>query len=141
MPTITVINERGEYEQREVLSREATIETQTQSIGIAVPQRVEFDHEGAMSQIMTVCGETENRREGDKKPDLTVEGVITEDQLEPIKNLHRGQEIIFISDVDSNSVVIKRVTVEQNSDLVHYTPDGGERQLAFSVQLQLKYPE
>lgn len=157
MGTVTVINENGEMVEQEVVNRGVALIQDAQLVGDgeyqdlngddqniiepAVAQRVEFDHKGAMSQIMTVCGETENRREGDNKPSITVEGVITNENLEAMKSLHKGQKITFVSDVDQGRVIIERVSIEQNTDVIHYTPDGGERQLAFVFQLQLKYPE
>lgn len=155
--TVTIINENGEMVEREVVNRGVALIQDAQLVGDgeyedlngdrqniiepAVAERVEFDHQGAMSQIMTVCGETENRREGDNKPNITVEGIITDENLEAMKNIHKGQKITFVSDVDQAEVVVKRVSVEQNTDIIHFTPDGGEQKLAFTFQLQLKYPE
>lgn len=155
--TITIINENGEMVEREVVNRGVAFVKDADLNGPgeyldqngdeqniiepAVAQRVEWDHKGVMSQIMTVCGETENRREGDNKPNITVEGIVTDDNLEALKTLEKGDEIIFVSDVDQNKVIVKRVSVEQSTDIVHFTPDGGERKLAFGFQVQLKYPE
>lgn len=141
MSTITVINENGKRVQREVTSRQATIVTDENEFTPTVVQRVEYDSEGEMSQITTVCGETENRRESNKGPDLTVEGVVGGSELESLKSLDEGESITLVSDIDTNQVEIKRVTIEQTADLVHITPDGGEQELAFSFQLQLKHPE
>jgi YD repeat-containing protein len=146
MASIRVVNEDGEIEVREVISREATVykynsegDLQTE-FEPAVTQRVEYDHSGQSSSITSVCGETENRRESDKKPDMTVEGVLVSDQLEEAKTLKQGDEITLVSDVYDGSVFVKRLTIEQTADLVHYI-DNGEEKLAFGFQLQLKQPE
>lgn len=141
MASIRVINEAGELEVQEVVSREATVSPSDRpDFTPAVVQRVEYDHTGQQSSITTTCGETENRRESDEKPDMTIEGVIVEDQLEPIKQLKEGEEITLVSDVHQGQVFVKRVTIEQTPDLIHYI-ENGEEQLAFGFQLQLKQPE
>jgi hypothetical protein len=141
MASIRVINEAGELEVQETVSREATVSpSDRDDFSPAVTQRVEYDHSGQSSSITTVCGETENRRESDEKPDLTVEGILTENQLEQAKSLREGEEITFVSDVHSGNVFVKRLTISQEADLVHYIENGDE-QLAFTFQLQLKQPE
>lgn len=146
MPTISIRNENGEIVDKEIVSRRAVIAEVEDGDELdvllepAVPQRIEYDHEGQMSSITTVCGETENRRESDERPKLVLEGIITEDQLDSAKSLSEGQDIRLVSDIHSGPVTVKRVTVEQNDQLIHYTPDGGERQLAFAFQLQFREP-
>lgn len=140
MPSIRVINEQGELQVQETVSREATISPSNQDdFTPAVVQRVEYDHKGQSSSVTTVCGETENRRTSDKKPDITIEGILTESQLPSAKQLKQGDEITLVSDVHSGNVYVKRLTIEQRSDLVHYIEDGDE-ELAFHFQLQLKQP-
>jgi len=141
MASIRVINEAGELEVQEVVSREATVSPSDRpDFEPAVTQRVEYDHTGQSSSITTTCGETENRRESDEKPDMTIEGILVEDQLEPIKQLKEGEKITLVSDVHQGQVFVKRVTIEQTPDLIHYI-ENGEEQLAFGFQLQLKQPE
>jgi len=141
MANIRVINEAGELEVQEVVSREATVSPSDRpDFTPAVTQRVEYDHSGQQSSITTTCGETENRRESDEKPDMTIDGILTEDQLEPIKQLKEGEEITLVSDIHQGTVFVKRVTIEQTPDLIHYI-ENGEEQLAFGFQLQLKQPE
>lgn len=141
MASIRVINEAGELEVQDVVSREATVSPSDRpDFTPAVTQRVEYDHSGQSSAITTTCGETENRRESDKKPDMTIEGILTEDQLEPAKQLKEGEEITLVSDIHQGQVFVKRLTIEQTPDLIHYIQDGQE-QLAFGFQLQLKQPE
>lgn len=150
MTRVQVINEDGEVVTRDVLSRDATIisyivgvndtEIYETEFSPAVVQSVEYDHRGQSSSITSVCGETENRRESDEKPDLTVEGIITEDQISDAKSLKRGEEITLISDVHEGTVFVKRLTIEQSNDIVRIIPEDGEEQLAFSFQLQLGEP-
>ena len=71
---------------------------------------------------------------------MTIEGILVEDQLEPAKQLKEGEEITLVSDVHQGQVFVKRLTIEQTPDLIHYIQDGQE-QLAFGFQLQLKQPE
>ena len=155
MATISVINENGEVVDREITSRNITIvkdaDINTQngetsidsvdSIKPAVVQRLKYDDEGKQSQTTTVCGETENRREADRGVDFTVEGILVKDQLEDIKNLKQFGEFTLVSDIETNTFIVKRTTIEQNTEIIHFTPNGGTEQLAFPFQLQLKYPE
>ena len=155
MATISVINENGKVVDREITSRNITIvkdaDINTQngetsidsvdSIEPAVVQRLKYDDEGKQSQTTTVCGETENRREADRGVDLTVEGILVKDQLEDIKNLKQFGEFTLVSDIETNTFIVKRTTIEQNTEIIHFTPNGGTQQLAFPFQLQLKYPE
>lgn len=107
----------------------------------AVVNSVEYDHEGQMSSITSTCGETENRRSGDNLPDVTIDGIITESQLQDAKTLEQGQQITVISDVHSGNVLVKRVTITQSTDVMYYHTDGGDEELAFSFQLQLGQPD
>lgn len=142
MASVTVRNESGEIVERRTVSREAFVVPDNQEpFDPAVVQRVEYDHTGQTSSITSVCGETENRRESDEQPDLTVEGIITKDQIPTAKNLKEGDEVTLISDVHQGQVYIKRLTVEQNTDVIHYIPEGSEEeQLAFTFSLQLGQP-
>lgn len=141
MPSIRVINDQGDLQVREVVSRNATVSPQQgDNFSPAVVQRVEYDHKGGSASVTTVCGETENRRSSDKKPDITIEGIITEPQLDTAKQLREGDEITLVSDVHQGRVFVKRLTIEQNSDIVEYI-ENGESELAFAFQLQLKQPE
>jgi hypothetical protein len=142
MASLVIVNELGEQTQQEVISREFLVEVEDgANFDPAVTQRVEYDHRGQTSSITTVCGETENRRESDEQPDITAEGVVTQSQLQDLKDLKRGQQITVISDIHSGQVLVKRVTIEQSSDIVSYIPDGSdEEELAFSFQLQLGQP-
>lgn len=143
MPRLRVVppDNSGGTTTTKVLSRDASIVTDDENVfSPAVVERVEYDHTGQTSSITSVCGETENRRESDEKPDLTLEGVITEDQLTEAKRLKEGEEITLISDVHQGPVYIKRLTIEQSSDLVSFIGDDGEEKLAFSFSLQLGDP-
>lgn len=141
MSSIRIINEEGELVEKEVVSRSATVSPDDrEDFEPAVVQRVEYDHTGQSSSISSTCGETENRRETDDKPDMTIEGILVEEQLEQAKNLKEGEEITLVSDVHQGQVFVKRLTIEQNQDLIHYIEDGVES-LAFGFQLQLKQPE
>lgn len=144
MAQITVINENGEQETREFQPQDqVAIQHVYDDVDFrpAIVERLEFDHQGGMSRITTVCGETENRRESNDGPEIVVEGIVTEDQLETLKSIHDGEEIILVSTIESGEVIVERVTIEQNNDIVEYIPDGGEAQLAFPFQLQLEEPE
>lgn len=139
MPQIRILSDDrpGAIETTEVLSRNARIIRDDNAFAPAVVQRVEYDHSGQTSSITSVCGETENRRESDEKPELSVEGIITEDQLAEAKALKEGDEITFVSDVHRGQVYIKRLTIEQSTDIVSYIDENGEEHLAFTFQLQL----
>lgn len=144
MAQLRVIGESGEIENVRVTEsntslvvEEGTSETEFTP---AVVQRVEFDGDPDMSTITTTCGEKENRNESETKADVVVEGVITDSQLQDFKNLDEGDRITLLSDIHDGEVIIKRMSVEQKADLVEFVPDGGESELAFGFQLQLKEP-
>lgn len=135
------IVENGEVVRREAVSRKAVVSpSDGQDFDPAVVQRLEYDHSGQTSSISSECGETENRRETDEEPAMTIEGVMTEDQLSQAKQLEEGQEITIVSDIHQGSVFVKRITIEQNTDIIHAYIDGEEK-LAFPFQLQLQQPQ
>jgi hypothetical protein len=103
-------------------------------------QRVEYDEKGKESQTTTVCGETENRREGSNLPEMTVEGIITEEKLSQLKTLQDKPSPTFISDIYKGRIYVKRVTIEQNADLLYWI-ENGTKELAFNFQLQFGEPE
>lgn len=141
MAVIRVVNENGELEERRVGGSSTSIVVEGgNDFDPAVVQRIEYDDAGQMSTISTVCGETENRRETSDKPDITLEGIVTESQLPDLKNISNGDRITLLSDIEDGDVIVRRVTVEQTADLVEFVPDGGTAELAFSFQLQLQEP-
>lgn len=144
MTSIRIVDEVGEVVEREVLSRDAAVIPEDDNLERFVPsvvQRVEYDHKGQTSSLTSVCGETENRREGDNNPDITIEGIVTTDEIPQAKQLKEGQEITLVSDVHQGQVFVKSLTIEQTQDLIHYIPDeSDEEQLAFTFQLQLGQP-
>lgn len=142
MSRIKFLNEEtGKIDKERILSKDATLRTDNVGdISPAVTQMVEYDHSGQTSSVSSTCGETENRRESDQKPDMTIEGILVNDQLEDFKALKEGQEITLVSDVHQGKVFVKRLTISQEAELISYI-ENGEEQLAFSFQLQLKQPE
>lgn len=144
MAQLTVIGEDGTRQQVSVTDSNTSIivdeGVEEREFSPAVTQRVEFDGDPDMSTITTTCGEKENRTESETKADVVLEGVITKSQLQDFKNLNEGDRITVLSDIHDGEVIIKRMSVEQTADLVNYIPDGGQRELAFNFQLQLKEP-
>lgn len=147
MAKLRIISDGGEEEVRIVTRDVSFVEGQDTVLSDAervfrpkVAQRIEYDDEGGMSSVTTVCGETENRRESDKKPRLTVEAIVTEDQLSEVKALQTYDDITLVSDVHNGPVEIRRVTIEQNTDLIEFKPNGEAWQLGFNVQIQLREP-
>lgn len=142
MASIRVINDNGEVETQKVLSRGASvIPADREVFDPAVVQSVEYDHRGGSTSVTSVCGETENRRTSDKEPDITIEGVITDDQIPAAKGLKKGEEVTLVSDIHQGEVYVKRLTISQSTDIIHYIPDGEKNeQLAFTFQLQLGQP-
>ena len=140
MPSLRVINESGEVETVDVTTGGVAFETDDGGVfQPAIVERVEFDHEGIMSQITWKnCNRVSNRREADQKPDIVIEGVVTEDQLETLKELDRHSDLRLVSDIHDGPVVVRRTTVEQTADLVEFIPESGEPSLAFGFQLQVR---
>ncbi|WP_226041167.1 hypothetical protein [Natrinema sp. DC36] len=141
MYEINIINEAGERDTQQIESRDVTLIVDGEEFSPTVVERIEYDDEGTMDSTKTVCGETENRRGGEEGPDITVEGIVVEDELSDLKGLKRATELEVISPIDKNDVTVKRTTIEMNTDIIHIIPNGEEPQLAFPFQLQLQYPE
>jgi len=149
MAVINLIGDGGEQVQCRVISRDVVVETEPDVEGAgfvfepSVVQRVEYDHRGQTSSITSVCGETENRRESDEKPSMTIEGIMVEDELGTAKSLKEGDEVRVVSDVHSGRVFVRRLSIEQNQDVtsINVNEDGCGFELAFPFQLQLKQPE
>lgn len=142
MANIGIITEEGVQAERETVSRSATLRADDDDgFQPSVIQEVSTDNKGEMSRIMTECGEAENRREGDNTEKVTVSGIITEDEIGSLKDLKNSEQFYIASDVYSGRVVVERLSITQSSDLLYYQESGGEKQLAFEFQLQLKQPE
>jgi len=146
MAEIRVRDQNGQYIRKEVLSRKAAIvrgrlegdtvvtEDDDDVFKPKVAQRVEYDHQGDISQTKTVCGETEKRRDADEGPEMTIEGIITSEQLPKLKSFENA-DATLISDVHSGPIYVGRLTIEQNTDITHYI-ENGEEKLAFVFQIQ-----
>jgi len=138
---VRVIDDEGGRITREIISRDAAL--QGDSIGQITPsvvQNIKFDNKGQMSSLTSNCGETENRREGDNKPTLTVEGIIGESEIDQMRALKFQDNISFVSDVYRGDVIVKRLSIEQSADLLSIKPNNSEEELAFTFQLQLEEP-
>lgn len=157
MASLRVRGEDGSIVERQVFSRRATLFSDIEDVadGVAVNetgnfnveldpavvQSVEYDHRGQTSSITSQCGETENRRASDELPDIAIEGVLVESQLDDAKQLKEGDRITLVSDLYQGPVFIKRLTITQDTDIIHYVPNGSnEEELAFSFQLQVGQP-
>lgn len=142
MASIGIINEQGQEVERRVTSREGSFDTTaTGEISPTIVQRIKFDNKGIMSSITTECGETENRRQSDQKPTITVEGIILEDEIDGLRAIQNDEEITFISDIYRGEVNVQRLSIVQKEDLLYFKPDGSnEKHLAFNFQIQLKKP-
>lgn len=143
MALIEIINEVGEIVQQEMLSKSVTLNPDNQDqFEPAVVESIRYDHKGQTSTVTNQCGEAESRRSGDELPDITIEGILTGDQLSDAKALKRNEEITLVSDIHQGQVFVKRLTIVQNSDLVHYreTTEAAP-QLAFEFNLELGQPD
>lgn len=141
MANIGIINDEGQQVEREVVSRNASIQSDTVgSLNPSVITRVKFDNKGLMSSVTTECGETENRRAGNNNPNLTIEGIITEDEIDDLRSVKNQEEVSLVSDIYKGNVIVERLSITQTQDLLYYKPNNGEKQLAFEFQMQLKQP-
>lgn len=140
MARIGIIDDSGQEAEAEVFSKNATIQSGTVgTLNPSVVQSIKFDNKGMMSSITTECGETENRREGNNKAKVTVEGIITEDEVNEMRSLREQEQITFVSDIVQNEMIIERLSITQKSDL-NWIEINGQQELAFSFQIQLKEP-
>jgi len=142
MPSVKIIDENGNEDIREISSRTASIRSDNLGqFSPSVVQNIKYDNKGQMSSITSECGETENRREGDATAKLTIEGIITESEINPMKSLKFQDQITFVTDMEKGNFIVERLSIKQSPDLLYYYPDGGEKELAFEFQLQIKQPE
>lgn len=141
MVQLGIITDSGEQTTTDVISREASINSEpTGEFSPSVVQRIKFDNKGQMSRITTECGESENRREADEKPKITVEGILVEDEIGPMRDLKSTENFTFVSDIFSGPVIVERLAITQSEDLLYLQKSGGEKELAFDFQMQLKQP-
>lgn len=144
---VNIIGPNGGTERRETLSTTASIESE-ETDGEFVPsvvQQIKFDNKGQMSRITTECGESENRREADEKPKITVEGILTKDEIGPMRALKNVESFQFVSDIFSGQVIVERLSIVQSNNLLYIEKtngdDGsGDKELAYEFQMQLKQP-
>lgn len=141
MVQLGIIADSGERTTTDVISRKASIQSEpTGEFDPSVVERIKYDNKGQMSRITTECGESENRREADEKPKVTVEGIIVEDEIGPMRALKDTENFTFVSDIFSGNVIVERLSIVQTSDLLYLQKDGGEKELAYEFQMQLKQP-
>lgn len=140
MAKVGIITDEGQPTQTEIFSKEATIQADNfGQFSPSVVQNIKYDNKGQMSSITTECGETENRRQGNQKAKITVDGIIGESEIEQMRALKNREEIRFASDIIQTRVIVERVSIAQKADL-NWIELGGEQELAFSFQVQLKEP-
>lgn len=144
MVTVSVVNNNGDVVEQELISRPASLKAendeQSQALDPSIVQRIKFDNKGQMSSITSECGETENRRQGNDKAKLTVEGIITADEIQQMRSLKNKERISFNSDVFQGIVIVERLSITQENDLISISLTGEKEKLAFKFQLQLKEP-
>jgi len=141
MPRVEIVDSDGVRQNAEIESRGGTV--QADSVGTFSPsviEQIKFDNKGQMSSLTSVCGETENRREGDNKATVTVEGIIRESEIEAMRALKFEDQITFVSDIYRGDVIVQRLSITQSPDVLRFAPTSGEEELAFTFQLQLKEP-
>jgi hypothetical protein len=140
MAEIQVVNENGELVYRDVISKEVIIFGDGDfQFEPSIVQNTEYDDKMKSSSVTTQCGETENRQEGEEKPSLTFECILTEEEKETAKLLKQQAELDVIADIDQDTYFCKRVTVSQSPDLKRMRI-GGQEHIAFSCQIQLRKP-
>lgn len=138
---VEIIDSDGVRREANIQSRGGTVNAS--NVGTFEPsiiQQIKYDNKGQMSSLTTVCGETENRREGDNKATLTVEGIIRESEIDDMRALKYEEEITFISDIYRGNVTVQRLSITQSTDVLRVAPNSDDEELAFSFQLQLKEP-
>lgn len=138
---VEIIDSDGVRREAEITSRGGTVRaTNVGTFSPSIIQQIKYDNKGQMSSLTTVCGETENRREGDNKATLTVEGIIRESEIDDMRALKYEDEITFISDIYRGNVTVQRLSITQGTDVLRVAPNSDDEELAFSFQLQLKEP-
>lgn len=106
---------------------------------------IEYDHKGTMGRTQRLASsggecKTTNRREADNGADITIRGIVQESEVDDLRQLKSEPNLALITDVHSEkNVIVKRLTLEQSSDLVDVTKQG-RTELAFRFKLTLKTP-
>lgn len=140
MATVQIVREDGSIREFERYSKDVAIKLDNRNIfEPAIVDRLEYDHSGEISKIHHEnCVTTETRRESDDPPEIVIEGIVTENQLDTIKGLKVEPNPMIVSELYSGSFAVKRVTIEQRNDIVEYIPNGGDPKLAFRFQMQIE---
>lgn len=141
MTTIDIVNENGDVVQQEFTINGAALTTPDgETFQPSVVQRLEYDAEGESSSIRTVCGDVEQRQEGADPPDIVMEGMLAESELDEAKSI-RNQDVTLVSGLHNGRTYVRRLTIEQTADTTYISLDGEDRELAFPFQMQLRQPE
>lgn len=143
MPSLRIIGGRGGVETVETQGKRVTLVLDgDEQFQPALVNRVEFDNEGEISTLSyDTCKKTEHRRETNPKADVVIEGVVGESQLPTMKSLHDHTDITLVSDLFTGPTTVRRVIIEQTTDLVEIIPEGSGAELAFSFQLTVRHSQ
>jgi hypothetical protein len=149
--TYTLIRADGTEERVSADTVGVELSTQTvQSFEPAVAQEVEVNRAGEVSTITTDCGRTETTREGDLNFEVTINGIITDEQLSDYAFIIAGGETVDLTcDVrPANGLyVVREGNIAQTNERA-YLIDSSQtdlqteaaRQLAFGFEIQLRDP-
>ena len=136
---IGIIGETGEEQRREVSDSGLTFRRDDgTTVEPTITQRVEYDASGEDSTTTTVCGETEQRKESESKPDLVVEGILSFPDMNAMKSI-QNQNVDVTCPIHTGEVYVKRLTIEDNAKL-HKIYIDGEDYDAYKFQTQLRQP-
>ncbi|QRV15463.1 hypothetical protein JMJ58_00745 [Haloterrigena salifodinae] len=98
-----VITNENEVIDGKSFNQEAALLGDNQIFQLAVVERFKYDHEEVVSQITHQnCGKVKNRRESDKLPDITIEGIVSRSQAQFLKEIHRETELMLTSAIYQN---------------------------------------
>ncbi|UBF23175.1 hypothetical protein M1M34_gp024 [Haloarcula tailed virus 2] len=119
----------------------------------AITQDVLIENDNETSSVRDQCGRVENRNQGSKGIRYTVEGILTNENVEAddptVANNLKPSDVIdlqnfttlrMISDIDSSEIIVKNFSLRQNTDIISIDTGSGSKQ-AFPFQLQLQRPE
>lgn len=130
-------------ELMEVKGKSVTIETDDFTLEPSYVESITLEVSGDTEPQKDQCGHTEVKKNGDANWTITMEGIITDENLDELKFLGRMDVSAFLAcDVHTGDVIAQDASINWKDDLsyIHVPTRGGIEQVgnAYRFQLQMK---
>lgn len=149
VPVADLDSDGGESQPREVVVEGHSVVFESNGITLepVYVKSAKTKLNGNAETITDDCGETEVRRNGDTNWNITVDGIITQDQLSTLQSIAAAEEPVFVDaevlGSQSGQYVVKDCSISHTDELNTIdvpTNDGAASKPAYNFQLQCKAP-